>query len=661
MEPNIDFFISDQIQTPQYLDVHPPSQETSEEVSQAIEDLIKSIQTFLEEFHCIPLKEKPTILLQAWFKFFATKHDQLENSNKLIQELLEDLKELAEYKESLENSSKEIVVSNSNEEKEEPPQDSDIHQLIEECSVEVSEEQKQKMENTILELVEICREKELLCIHDNVDDLIESTLNTKLLSINSNSQRLDNKEEEVKNVIEQPTDRRNLAPVLPTKEPEHSLSMGYEHLSITPKMESNEVTESNAENLLPIPSECEVTSDDEIYDDESLPEEDVRAEEFKVYSNPLLDENEINSDKLDPHCFNVKSDFVESLLNRDTFIDSSSKFDFSSELAHVNPEFTEFDVDFEEEIHLIENLLNDNSSPRPPEELNAEIADTIVESMPSLPILVQDGDIRFPEELLIDDSILSHESSYSNFEDNPSFQRPPTELPDVEFDFKPDAEEEIPVVMNEKHDFDVSNDENDDYFTFIALGYMVQIRLVHFCLKEPKGIKEVNFDLEEEIRLVENLLYDNSSPRPPEELNAEIADTIVESLSSSPIPVEDKLLVKDSLPLPENESSNFDHQNDPSFPRRPPEPPNVEFFFDFELNSREVISAVMNNIDELNEDECFDPGREINVFATIEDDDYFPLIFVIQNFLPYLIYPEVSSLLLSAGSEDTIFDPGISV
>nr|GEV77258.1 hypothetical protein [Tanacetum cinerariifolium] len=512
------FFVSDQIQTPQYPDVHPPSQETSEEVSQAREDLIKSIQTFLEEFHCIPLEEKLTILLQAWFKFFAIKHDQPENSNELIQELLEDLKELAEYKESLENSSKEIVVLNSNEEKEEPPQDSDIHQLTEECSVEVSEEQKQKMENTILELVEICREKELLCIHDNVDDLIESALNTKLLSINSNSQRLDNKEEEVKNVIEQPADRGNrIAPVLPTKEPEHSLSKGYEHLSITLETESDDVTESNAENLLPIPSECEVTSDDEIEcdvpdkdncfpafttfsnplfnnddldssDDESLPEEDVRAEEFKVYSNPLLDEDEINSDKLDPHCFNVESDFVESLLNRDTFIDSSSKFDFSSELAYVNPEITEFDVDFEEEIHLIENLLNDNSEeidivtetddvlPLSVENDDDSSNDPLLEEADLFLPIIQyhrdvaddsEGDIRFLEELLIDDSILSHESSYYNFEDNPSFQRPPIEPPNVEFDFKPDAEEEIPVVMNEKDDFDVSNDENDDYFTFM--------------------------------------------------------------------------------------------------------------------------------------------------------------------------------------------------
>nr|GFB73739.1 hypothetical protein [Tanacetum cinerariifolium] len=132
MDQNVDFSGLDQIQTPHYPEVHPPSQEISDEVFQAKRDPMKSIQTFLEEFNCIPFEEKPTILLQAWFKFFAFKYAQSEDSNELLQKLLEDLKELAEYKESLENSSKEIATSNSNEEKEGPPQDFDIRQLIRE-------------------------------------------------------------------------------------------------------------------------------------------------------------------------------------------------------------------------------------------------------------------------------------------------------------------------------------------------------------------------------------------------------------------------------------------------------------------------------------------------------------------------------------------------
>ncbi|GJR68730.1 reverse transcriptase domain-containing protein [Tanacetum coccineum] len=66
-------------------------------------------------------------------------------------------------------------------------------------------------------------------------------------------------------------------------------------------------------------------------------------------------------------------------------------------------------------------------------------------------------------------------------------------------------------------------------------------------------------------------------------------------------------------------------------------------------------TPVINNVDELNEDECFDPGgSEINV----EVDNSFT--FVTWIFLPYLTYPEVSPLLSSTKNEDTIFDPGIS-
>nr|GEV16337.1 retrovirus-related Pol polyprotein from transposon TNT 1-94 [Tanacetum cinerariifolium] len=82
---------SDQIQTPQYPDILPPSQEIRDEVFQAKEDLMKSIQTFLEEFNYIPFGEKPKILLQAWDIFFANQHAQTVDSYELFQKLLEDL------------------------------------------------------------------------------------------------------------------------------------------------------------------------------------------------------------------------------------------------------------------------------------------------------------------------------------------------------------------------------------------------------------------------------------------------------------------------------------------------------------------------------------------------------------------------------------------
>ncbi|GJW06757.1 hypothetical protein Tco_1569180 [Tanacetum coccineum] len=102
--------------------------------------------------------------------------------------------------------------------------------------------------------------------------------------------------------------------------------------------------------------------------------------------------------------------------------------------------------------------------------------------------------------------------------------------------------------------------------------------------------------------------------------------------------------------LPEFESFHFDLYDDPSFARPPPEPPDVEISLIIETDA-----PVINNFDELNEDECFDPGGdEIDV----EDNDSFT--FIIRNFLPFLTYLEVSPVLLSTRSEDTIFDPDIS-
>ncbi|GJW75084.1 hypothetical protein Tco_0134454 [Tanacetum coccineum] len=87
----------------------------------------------------------------------------------------------------------------------------------------------------------------------------------------------------------------------------------------------------------------------------------------------------------------------------------------------------------------------------------------------------------------------------------------------------------------------------------------------------------------------------------------------------------------------------------PLFPCPPPKPPDVEISLIIETDA-----LVINNFDKLNEDECFDPrGGEINV----EVDDSFT--FVILTFLPFLTYPEVSPLLFSTRSEDTIFDPSI--
>nr|GEW10387.1 hypothetical protein [Tanacetum cinerariifolium] len=431
-----------------------------------------------ETFQCQP--DNQNIEFSEYDQSTSTDHPNFLNDN-------ED--HPVQNKESPENSSEETVVLKTNQE---PPQDSDIHQLIEECSIKVPKEQKQKMEDTMFELVKIYQEKEFLCIHDDEQE-VKYVVEQPAKCGNRSIQSLQNFKVVHKSSISfkstsQISSIHSVAPIQLTKEPEHLLSMGYQHQSITPETESDEVTKSNAENLLPILSKCDVTIEDEIEcdmpakddcspvfttfskpffkdnddldssDDESLPDEDVPAEEFKIYSNPLCDEDKINSNKLDPHYFNVESDFVESLPNRDTFIDFSSKFDFSvqdgnsqqeeidivTETDDVLPPSVENDDDYDPLLGEADLFLSDNSIPPGIE----NIADN------------PEGDICFLEELIIDDSILSHESFDPNFEENPLNPRPLPKPPDVETY----AREEIPVVMNDK-------DEDVDYSSSIFVIY----------------------------------------------------------------------------------------------------------------------------------------------------------------------------------------------
>nr|GFA63997.1 hypothetical protein [Tanacetum cinerariifolium] len=55
----------------------------------------------------------------------------------------------------------------------------------------------------------------------------------------------------------------------------------------------------------------------------------------------------------------------------------------------------------------------------------------------------------------------------------------------------------------------------------------------------PSGIDETDCYHKNDIRLIERLLYDNSSPRPPKEFVSDNSDADIEYFSPSPIPVED--------------------------------------------------------------------------------------------------------------------------
>nr|GFA47290.1 hypothetical protein [Tanacetum cinerariifolium] len=88
----------------------------------------------------------------------------------------------------------------------------------------------------------------------------------------------------------------------------------------------------------------------------------------------------------------------------------------------------------------------------------------------------------------------------------------------------------------------------------------------------------------------------------------------------------------------ESEDSDFDN---PLVPLPPPEPPDKEFDFEIE------ISVVRNTIVKF---ECIDARVKFDVFNDENDD---------LSYFMFVIFAKELSFL-SAESEDTIFDPGIS-
>ncbi|GJY23373.1 hypothetical protein Tco_0397031, partial [Tanacetum coccineum] len=218
-----------------------------------------------------------------------------------------------------------------------------------------------------------------------------------------------------------------------------------------------------------------------------------------------------------------------------------------------------------------------------------------------------------------------------------------------------------PGIVEADFDPNDNTSSDDDYFE--------DVKNVSFEEVNDVEQEEKEFDLEDILQIQDVILREKL-------LNVHRLISNIESLKDNPIPIMDSdssetsLSFSDnSLPeseffsnhtedtrsgsttthanysLPEYESFHFDNL---SFPRPHSEPPDVE-----------ILEPEINNFDVLNNDESFDPREGENVvFQNVEDDDSFT--FVIRTFLLFLTYPEASLLSCSTGSEDTIFDPGIS-
>nr|GEZ66861.1 reverse transcriptase domain-containing protein [Tanacetum cinerariifolium] len=255
---------------------------------------------------------------------------------------------------------------------------------------------------------------------------------------------------------------------LPIEELKHSFNMGYEHFNTN--LVTNDVAESSTKNLIPIPHECEVVSEN---GSQSIEPVNDNSSVFTTISNPLFDNDKINSKELNSH---VESNSNESTSNHD-IVKFDNLDEFYGPFIHIHI--------LEEErirrenayyINRMEMLFTIN--PRPHHPMN-----TNVESFSLLPIPIQESDPHQEEIDIITDDVLPPrvEIDESDEEVDAVVPLSPPEPPDEEFDFEIDFENEISVVrsaivnfkcIDARVKFDVFNDENDDlsYFMFVIFA-----------------------------------------------------------------------------------------------------------------------------------------------------------------------------------------------
>nr|GEZ33458.1 hypothetical protein [Tanacetum cinerariifolium] len=242
--------------------------------------------------------------------------------------------------------------------------------------------------------------------------------------------------------------------------------------------------------------------------------QDVVLREKLLSINRLIANIESLNDNPTPNCvLNSSTSFLifeesdNSLSDNsspefETFCDHMKETRNGDTTTHANNSLPEYDSfcfeiepDQERLINIVKNNIYDDLTNDP---LLKEV-DLFLASDNSIPPDIKnfaydsEGNIRFLEELLSDDSIIfpNNESSKSDF-DNPSFPRPPPKPPDAKFDFEPDAGEEISFVMNDNDKLECldprdENDKDGDYFPFmfvtrIFLPYLIYPKVFSFLL-----------------------------------------------------------------------------------------------------------------------------------------------------------------------------------
>ncbi|GKC73029.1 hypothetical protein Tco_1118912 [Tanacetum coccineum] len=250
-----------------------------------------------------------------------------------------------------------------------------------------------------------------------------------------------------------------------------------------------------------------------------------------------------------------------------------------------------------------------------------------------------------------------------------------------------DALSDHSEILSDSNNDGTSSDDNDfediEYIDASPPDYeLVSLEEVNDIDQEEK-----EFDLEDLLQIQDVILCEKLLNISRLIINIEslkynpTPDHVFKSPSSLPIPVTDSDLFFEksdtSLSYSDNSLPEFEPFSDDTEETRSGSttthanntlPEYDSFLFEIEPDQGELTNVVIEEVDTFlvledlippGIESNFDPGGgEIVVSQNVEDDDSFT--FVIRTFLPFLTYPVDSPLLLSTGSEDTIFDPGIS-
>nr|GEY06373.1 reverse transcriptase domain-containing protein [Tanacetum cinerariifolium] len=178
-----------------------------------------------------------------------------------------------------------------------------------------------------------------------------------------------------------------ITPVLPTEEPEYSLSMRDEHLSTILETESEEIKKSSVENLVPIPREYDVTSNNKSECDVPVFKDSSTFDALKDHSEILSDSNDDDTSSDDDAFEDIE--FVEASLPDSELVSLEDVNDADQGEKEIDLE----DILQIQDIILREKLLSINLLIADIEFLNDNpTPDRVLKSSSSFPIPVADSD-----------------------------------------------------------------------------------------------------------------------------------------------------------------------------------------------------------------------------------------------------------------------------